>query len=91
MFREVARSGKDYGFFYEARANLTRETFEIMKKAGLERVQIGIEAMSTSMLEKFRKKARVIHNIQAMKISLSFQLVCDNVVLSSSTLVRYRY
>ncbi|MEX1362711.1 MAG: radical SAM protein [Nannocystaceae bacterium] len=67
IFERVAQSGKDYGFFYEARANLPRRTFEIMKKAGLERVQIGIEALSTSMLRKFHKKAKVIHNIQAMK------------------------
>lgn len=67
IFERVAQSSKDYGFFYEARANLPRKTLETMKQAGLERVQIGIEALSSSMLEKFRKKAKVIHNIQAMK------------------------
>lgn len=84
IFERVLKDGMDYQFFYEIRANLPRKTLEIMAKAGLKRVQIGIEALSTSLLRKFNKKSRAIHNLQALKN-------CEElgIVISGNLIVNY--
>lgn len=67
VFDAVAAEPSDYSFFYEMRATLPRRTLGKMVNAGATRVQIGLEALSNAMLDKFNKKSRVIHNLQAMK------------------------
>lgn len=67
LFESIKEAGKDYRFFYEIRANLSRETLALMKAAGARRVQIGIEALSTSLLMRYNKKSSTIMNLQAMK------------------------
>jgi ribosomal peptide maturation radical SAM protein 1 len=57
----------DYRLFYEARADLPRSRFASLKKAGVVKVQLGIEAFSTSLLRKFNKKTRCIYNLQGLK------------------------
>ena len=67
IFTEVASDNIDYRFFYEMRANIKFDDLVVMRRAGLTRVQIGIESLSTSLLKKFNKKSKFIHNLQGMK------------------------
>ena len=57
----------NYDFFYEARCTLTKTQFEFLKKMGVSKVQLGIEAFSNGILKKFNKKSTVLHNIAAIK------------------------
>lgn len=84
IFERVLKDGMDYHFFYEIRANLPRKSLKIMAEAGLKSVQVGIEALSTSLLKKFNKKSRVIHNLQSLKN-------CEElgVVISGNLIVNY--
>ncbi|MBL6447661.1 RiPP maturation radical SAM C-methyltransferase [Fulvivirga sp. 29W222] len=67
IFSEVQSLNFDIRFFYEMRANISYDSLKAMHKAGLKRVQIGTEAMSSSLLRKFNKKSLTIHNIQGLK------------------------
>jgi ribosomal peptide maturation radical SAM protein 1 len=53
--------------FAEIRGPLGREPFREMRLAGVKQVQIGIEALSSSMLARMRKGLRAIDNIEMMK------------------------
>ncbi|MFO7707994.1 MAG: radical SAM protein [Desulfobacterales bacterium] len=66
-FRELAGLGKDLNLFGEIRATTSRQQLEKMHAAGLRRVQIGIEALSTRLLRKMRKGTRAIQNLEIMK------------------------
>jgi hypothetical protein len=83
-FGHIASSGRDYRFFHEIRADTDRETLVAMKAAGMTKVQIGIEALSTQLLTKFNKRTRVIVNLQSMKncfelgIAVAANLIVDH-------------
>lgn len=67
IFSDVAARAPGIRFFFEMRADAPRRLFETMRRAGLYRVQLGIEALSTSLLRKFNKRTRCITNLQALK------------------------
>ncbi len=66
-FRAVADLGKDLNLFAEIRATTSLAELKTLHAAGLRRVQIGIEALSTRLLRKLRKGASAIQNIEIMK------------------------
>jgi len=53
--------------FYETKANLTREQVRLLKEAGVEEVQPGIESLSTPILRLMRKGTTALQNIQFLK------------------------
>jgi radical SAM superfamily enzyme YgiQ (UPF0313 family) len=56
--------------YIEARAGqLNSDDYTLLKKAGFNTIQTGIEAFSSSLLKKMKKGARVIDNIAALKFS----------------------
>jgi ribosomal peptide maturation radical SAM protein 1 len=67
IFDVVAQRKRHFRFFFELRANTPYKTLTVMRQAGLSRAQVGIEAFSSSILSKFNKRSRLIHNAQAMK------------------------
>jgi ribosomal peptide maturation radical SAM protein 1 len=67
LFKLLISHHIDYRFFCEARAGLTKSQLETMKKAGVTEVQIGIEALNSSLLAKMNKGTRLIDNLQIMK------------------------
>jgi len=82
IFSHVADQGLDYRFFYEIRTNLRRSALKEMKRAGLCRVQIGVESLSSSLLKKFNKKTRFIDNLQGMKNCEELQInTCGNLIV----------
>jgi len=68
LFEEIKKLGKDLDFFVEARAGqLKSNDYRLMKEAGFNNIQIGIESFSESYLKKINKGVRVIDNIATLK------------------------
>jgi ribosomal peptide maturation radical SAM protein 1 len=67
MFERIGNLGKDLKLFGEIRAVTPRRLLSVMKAGGMQEVQIGIEALSTHLLEKFNKGTTAIQNIEIMK------------------------
>lgn len=67
IFNRIKKLGKDFRLFGEIRATTPREILTDMKNAGVDEVQIGIEALSTRLLKKLNKGTTAIQNIEIMK------------------------
>lgn len=57
----------DVNLFFEVKANLNRAQLSTMRRAGIHRVQPGIESLSTHVLGLMRKGATVLTNVRFMK------------------------
>jgi ribosomal peptide maturation radical SAM protein 1 len=53
--------------FYEIKANLTRGQVRLLKEAGVQLIQPGIESLSTPILRLMRKGTTALQNIQLLK------------------------
>jgi ribosomal peptide maturation radical SAM protein 1 len=67
VFNTLAKLKKDLRLFAEIRANSSRSELEVMARAGMQEVQIGIEALSTSLLKKLHKGTTAIQNLEIMR------------------------
>jgi ribosomal peptide maturation radical SAM protein 1 len=67
IFDRVAADGRDYRFFFELRTAVGRRALASMRRAGLTVTQMGIEALSPSLLAAFNKRTSVIANLQGLK------------------------
>jgi ribosomal peptide maturation radical SAM protein 1 len=67
IFNRIARLGKDFRLFGEVRAITPEPVLKAMQTAGIQEVQIGIEALSTRLLKKLNKGTTTIQNIEIMK------------------------
>jgi ribosomal peptide maturation radical SAM protein 1 len=67
FFEETASGGLDYHFFAEIRSTGSRERMRKYKQGGLSSIQVGIEALSSSLLQKMAKGTSVMDNILVMK------------------------
>lgn len=67
LFEELASKERDLRFFLESRAGITLDHLKLMRKVGVEEIQVGIEALSTSLLKKMNKGTTAIQNIEMMK------------------------
>jgi len=67
LFKKLAVSGKDFQLFAEIRATTSTRALMAMGAAGTETVQVGIEALSTSLLRKLKKGTSAITNLQIMR------------------------
>ena len=67
IFGRLGNIPKDFRFFAELRAGAQRKDLEVMRNAGLEDLQIGIESLSTRLLKKMNKGTTTIQNLQIMK------------------------
>jgi ribosomal peptide maturation radical SAM protein 1 len=56
-----------YEFFYEVKANLTREQIRLFARAGLPRVQPGVESLSTHVLKLMRKGVTAAQNVNTLR------------------------
>lgn len=57
----------DYEFFYEIKANLTREKLRNLYNLGIRHVQPGIESLSTHVLKLMRKGITATQNLNALR------------------------
>jgi len=67
LFGELAALKKDFKFFAEIRAGFRFADLCAMAAAGVEEVQVGIEALSTRLLRKLNKGTTAIENLEIMK------------------------
>jgi len=67
IFRRIIKLQKDVRLFGEIRATTPKQDLYLMQAAGMQEVQIGIEALSTRLLNKLNKGTTAIQNIEIMK------------------------
>lgn len=67
IFEGLSSCKKDFHIFCELRASVTQRQLAILRQAGVSEVQIGIEALSTSLLKKINKGSTAVENIEIMK------------------------
>ena len=67
FYKSLSGLNKDFRLFGEIRANTEPKILRDMQLAGMREVQIGIEALSSSLLRKLGKGTRAIENLAAMK------------------------
>ncbi len=74
FFQMTATANTDYSFFAEIRSargdKKLADTFGIYQQGGLSSIQVGIEALSSSLLAKMAKGISTIENIAAMRHAL---------------------
>ncbi|HSO18238.1 MAG TPA: radical SAM protein, partial [Desulfosarcina sp.] len=67
VFEGIRKLGTDLSIFVELRAPSTVSMIRIMRQAGVDTVQVGIEALSSRLLRKMNKGVRSIDNLCMMK------------------------
>jgi ribosomal peptide maturation radical SAM protein 1 len=67
LFDLLKGHGRDYRFFAEIRADYSRDELNAMARGGLKDIQVGIEALSQSLLGRMRKGAGVMDNVAVMR------------------------
>ncbi len=77
FFAATAKSGLGLRFFGEIRTLKKPATYQHYSDGGLRSVQIGIEALSDSLLERMHKGTTVMDNLAAMKFSLQAGMALD--------------
>jgi ribosomal peptide maturation radical SAM protein 1 len=68
FFKKLLKKEIDFDFFAEIRIITDAKRLRLYRQAGLKTVQVGIEALSTSLLIKMAKGTTTIDNIAAMKM-----------------------
>ena len=64
---QLAAQAEKRQLFFEIKANLSREQVELLAKAGIYRVQPGIESLSDNILKLMRKGTTALRNVQLLK------------------------
>jgi ribosomal peptide maturation radical SAM protein 1 len=59
----------DYRIFYEVKSNLNLHQLRTMKRAGINRIQPGIESLSSHVLALMRKGVTMLRNVRLLKWS----------------------
>jgi ribosomal peptide maturation radical SAM protein 1 len=67
IFKSISNLNRGFEIFTELRASVSRGDLIHMRKAGVNQVQIGVEALSTRLLGKINKGTTAIQNIEVMK------------------------
>jgi ribosomal peptide maturation radical SAM protein 1 len=67
VFKKLSRLKKDFRLFAEIRAGMPAAELAVMRHAGIQELQIGIEALSTSLLKKLNKGTSAIQNLETMR------------------------
>jgi ribosomal peptide maturation radical SAM protein 1 len=64
---QLAAQELNIGLFYEVKANLRKEQIQMLSEAGIDRIQPGIESLSSQVLNLMQKGVKGIQNIQLLK------------------------
>lgn len=68
FFSQIAKEPIDFNFFAEIRTTRKTERLKRYRRGGLTTIQVGIEALSTSLLKKMDKGSTSMDNIAMMKL-----------------------
>lgn len=63
----LAKAKRSFQIFYEVKSNLKREQVEMLRDAGVNRIQPGIESISNHVLKLMRKGTTGLRNLQLLK------------------------
>ncbi len=63
----IAERGLDLDLFYETKSNLRKEQVRALARAGIGRIQPGIESLSDAVLTLMRKGVTWLQNVQLLK------------------------
>jgi ribosomal peptide maturation radical SAM protein 1 len=74
FFSEIEQNRNDYTFFYEVKANLTREQLRLLRNGGVRRIQPGIESLSSEVLQLMNKGCTMLQNVRFLKWALYYRL-----------------
>ena len=64
---ELAEAEHSFDLFYETKADLSRADIELMARAGIKRLQPGIESLSSRVLGLMRKGTRAAWNVNLLR------------------------
>lgn len=65
----LAAEGPDVSMFWQMKANLRPEQLALLSRAGIKRIQPGIEALDTELLRLMKKGCTMLQNVQTLKIA----------------------
>ena len=71
---QLRELGYDLRFFYETKSNLQREQVRLLKAAGVDRIQPGIESLSTPILGLMRKGVMAFQNVRLLKWCAAYEV-----------------
>ncbi|MBM7865671.1 RiPP maturation radical SAM protein 1 [Heliobacterium gestii] len=74
LLSALPESKLELELFWEVKPNLTRAQLQTLAKAGVKRVQAGIENFSTDVLKLIDKGASMLKNVQFIKNSYTFDI-----------------
>jgi ribosomal peptide maturation radical SAM protein 1 len=77
LFPALAHNERPLRFFYEIRANLSREQVKTLRDAGVVHVQPGIESMNQHILDLMGKGTTPFLNIQVLKWCKEYDIHAD--------------
>jgi ribosomal peptide maturation radical SAM protein 1 len=60
-------AGYDLGLFYETKANLKKDQVRLLREAGVNHIQPGIESLSNPILKLMRKGVTAFQNVRLLK------------------------
>ena len=84
FFSEIATKGIDFDFFAEIRGTRKVKRLQQYRSGGLTTIQVGIEALSTSLLDKMDKGNSTMDNIAMMKLCAE-----ENITLEGNLIVDF--
>lgn len=77
FFQTMAAEEIDYDFFAEIRVITDSDKLAAWRRGGLSSIQVGVEALSTTLLTRMEKGTTAIDNIAAMKAALTCSMQLD--------------
>lgn len=77
FFQNQRQAVQDCRFFAEIRGTTSRQQLEIFSRGGLHTIQVGIESLSSSLLQKMAKGISAIENIAILKLALACSIILE--------------
>jgi ribosomal peptide maturation radical SAM protein 1 len=74
---KLAASGCDLRLFYEVKSNVKKTQVQQLRRAGVRRVQPGIESLSTPILRLMRKGVTAYQNLRLLKWCRRYEITPD--------------
>jgi ribosomal peptide maturation radical SAM protein 1 len=74
MLPRLRDAGHDLSLFYELKANVTREQVRLLRAAGVDRIQPGLESLSTPILRLMKKGVTALQNVRLLKWAAQYGL-----------------
>jgi ribosomal peptide maturation radical SAM protein 1 len=66
--------GMDYTFFYEVKANMSREQIKTLSIGGVKAIQPGLESLSSHVLELMNKGVKAIQNVNLLRWTVYYEV-----------------